>query len=155
MITVHVQITRNLYVNLKKTVFRHFPFWFVISKHCLKFSSFNLCIISALIAATRLDFLFSLKSDLSSKWSKSSRGFKLSLLTLSFSSSSLLSFLSLLSLLLTVCCCCCWLYVIIIVESKPFRSTNILNANNKLSNDSVGTNSRWVLCVATQVKIRI
>ena len=95
----HKQVTWNLNVNLKKSIFRHFAFWFIISKHYLKFSSFNLRMISALIAATRLNFLISLKSVLSNKSSKSSRGFKLSLMILSFSSSSLLSFL-LLSLIL-------------------------------------------------------
>ena len=41
------------------------------------------------------------------------------------------------------------------VDGKPFHATNLLNANNKLSDDSVGTNSRWVLRVASQVEIRI
>lgn len=96
----HKQVTWNLNVNLKKSIFRHFAFWFIISKHYLKIPLFNLCIILLLIYATLLDFLFLLKSVLSSKSTKSSCGFKLSLLTLSFSPSSLLSFLSLLSLLL-------------------------------------------------------
>ena len=41
------------------------------------------------------------------------------------------------------------------VKDKPFRAANLLNANNKLSEDAVGTNSRWVLLVAAQVKTRI
>ena len=41
------------------------------------------------------------------------------------------------------------------VAGKPFHATNLLSSNNKLSDDSVGTNSRWVLRVAAQVKIRI
>ena len=45
--------------------------------------------------------------------------------------------------------------LLINVEGKPFRATNLLTASNKLSDDSVGTNSRWVLRVAAQVKIRI
>ena len=68
-------------------------------KNYLEFSSFNLRIISVLIATTHLNFLFSFKPFLSRKSFKSSHGFKLSLLTLSFSFSSLLSFLLLLSLL--------------------------------------------------------
>ena len=40
------------------------------------------------------------------------------------------------------------------VKGKSFRATNLLNAYNKLSDNSV-TNSRWVLPVAAQVKIRI
>ena len=41
------------------------------------------------------------------------------------------------------------------VDGKPFRARNLLNANDKLSDGSVGTNSGWVLRVAAQVKIRI
>ena len=44
---------------------------------------------------------------------------------------------------------------VINVDGKPFHARNLLNANNKLSDDSVGTTSRWVLRVAAQVKIRI
>ena len=41
------------------------------------------------------------------------------------------------------------------VEGKLFPATSLLNANNKLSDDSVGTRSRWVLAVGAQAKIRI
>ena len=39
----------------------------------------------------------------------------------------------------------------------PFCGVGVsrVNANNKLYDDSVGTNSRWVLHVVAQVKIRI
>ena len=33
------------------------------------------------------------------------------------------------------------------------RATDLLNAKNKLSEDSVGTNSRWALRVAANVEI--
>ena len=33
------------------------------------------------------------------------------------------------------------------VEGKLFRATSLRNANNKLSDDSVSTSSRWVLPV--------
>ena len=41
------------------------------------------------------------------------------------------------------------------IEGKPFCAANLLNANNRFSDDSVGTSSRWILQVAAQAKIRI
>ena len=41
------------------------------------------------------------------------------------------------------------------VDGETCRATNLFHANNKLSDDSVGTNSRWILHVTAQVKIRV